>query len=69
VARDVISELSKETSIPAENILTPDYLRALCFEPRGLDAESSSTQLLELGARAWQVELVAEPLSKAFLAL
>ena len=69
VAREVISELSKENGIPAENILTPDYLRALCFEPRGLDTESISTQLLELGARAWQVELVAEPLSKAFLAL
>lgn len=69
VAREVISELSKEISIPTENILTPDYLRALCFEPRGLDAESISTQLLELGARAWQVDLVSEPLSKAFLAL
>lgn len=66
VAREVIAELSKANNIPAENIITPDYLRALCFEPDGLDEESISLQLLELGARPWQVLLVAGPLSKAF---
>jgi ribonuclease D len=51
-----------------ENLLTPDFLRRLCWEP---PAQNSTTELgsalLALGARQWQVTLVAEALVEAFV--
>lgn len=65
--REVITKTSERVSIPAENLLTPDYLRALCFEPAGFDEVSTSTQLATLGARAWQIELLVRELTAALL--
>jgi ribonuclease D len=64
-AKEVISEASKRLLIPAENLLTPDYLRQLCFEPQGLDEREIGEQLRELGARPWQIEELASELSRA----
>jgi ribonuclease D len=52
--RPLMVELAVELKLPIENLLTPDYLRRAMFEPR----EDLATQLTELGARRWQVELV-----------
>jgi ribonuclease D len=65
-AKEVIAALSQEIKIPAENLLSPDTLRHLCFEPEGLDADSIAAQLLQLGAREWQIDLVAAPISQAW---
>ncbi len=62
VTRPLILALSQELKIPAENLLTPDTLRRVCFEP-GLDI---AAQLSNLGARPWQIELVAELISSGF---
>lgn len=62
--RPVIAELSEQMAIPAENILTPDYLRQLCWSYPQLET-SIAEFLLGLGARKWQVELVAEKLKPA----
>lgn len=62
--RAVIADLSEQLQIPAENILTPDYLRQLCWHYPELNTGVS--EFLEgLGARAWQVELVADKLAAA----
>lgn len=65
-AKTVIAGVSEALRIPTENILTPDYLRQTCFEPIGFDAGAIASQLTELGARNWQVELLAEPVSQAW---
>ena len=45
--------------MPQENLITPDTVRRLCWEPPvTADAESISAALAGYGARAWQVELV-----------
>ena len=53
--RPLIAELAIELKIPIENVLTPDYLRRVMFEPQ----EDVAGQLAALGARQWQIELVA----------
>ena len=60
VTRPLLVALSAELKLPVENLLTPDTLRRICFEP----AASIAEQLSSLGARGWQVELV-EPLIRA----
>jgi ribonuclease D len=59
--RPVIAELSEQLAIPAENILTPDYLRQLCWTYPELEVGVGEF-LLRLGARQWQVDLVSEKL-------
>jgi ribonuclease D len=67
-ARAALATLSEELAIPAENLLTPDYLRRLCWEPpRDLTPEGLAEALTERGARSWQVSLLATPLCQAFV--
>ena len=65
-AKPVIAEIAEANRMPIENVLTPDFLRQVCFEPNGLDARSIADQLLAMGARRWQVELVSEKLAEAW---
>ncbi len=51
--RPLLAELAIEHQLPIENLLTPDYLRRLMFEP----APDLKTALSDFGARAWQIEL------------
>lgn len=62
--RPLIVERAEKLSMPVENLLTPDTLRRVCFEP----ALNIATQLAELGARKWQIE-VCEELIDSGLAL
>lgn len=65
-ARKSITELSEELQIPAENILQPDALRAVCFDLSLLDGDSIAERLANLGARKWQIELTAQRLAQSF---
>ena len=59
-AKTVIAELSKLHNVPAENILKPDTMRELCFAPpKDASLQSLVGALLDVGARHWQIELVA----------
>jgi len=67
LAKLAISKLSEELSIPMENLLTPDYLRSICFEPPESNAlPEIGKRLLNLGARPWQISLTAGLLLDAF---
>ncbi|MDX3732479.1 ribonuclease D [Streptomyces caniscabiei] len=58
-ARAGVSALAEQLAMPQENLITPDTVRRLCWEPPvTADAESISAALAGYGARAWQVELV-----------
>ncbi len=58
-ARAALQKLAKELELPVENLLTPDYVRRVLWQPPAADVEAVSSALRELGARPWQVELAA----------
>lgn len=60
VVRPMVMELAMELRVPIENLLTPDYLRRVCFEPQ----EDVASQLASFGARSWQIELVTEVIQR-----
>lgn len=64
--RDVIARKTAELNIPAENLLTPDFLRQLCWDelPK-ISAEQVRQRLLEIGARPWQADLLSVELAGA----
>jgi ribonuclease D len=64
--RPVIAELAEKLAVPVENLLTPDYLRQVCFSPpETVTAVSIAQQLSQTGARKWQIDLVADVVAKA----
>src|SRR4051812_12418755 len=65
LARDGMAQLSEEHQVPAENLLTPDTVRRVMWEPAGGDLSALGAQLRELGAREWQIELTAPMLLDA----
>lgn len=65
LAREGMNRLSEEHVVPAENLLAPDTVRRVMWEPAGSDAEAVSGQLRRLGAREWQIGLTAPMLVAA----
>lgn len=65
-AREGVTQLSDEHNIPAENLLQPDALRRCCWEYSGGGEQSIRTFLAGRNARAWQVDLMAPMLARAF---
>lgn len=66
-AKPLLLEIAKALNIPQENLLAPDTLRRLCWDPpAGSGEEELRVALLELGARQWQIERVAGPLATVF---
>ena len=60
IIRPLIAELAEKHGLPVENILTPDYLRNVCFEPPKFELASVQVALRALGAREWQIELTGQ---------
>ncbi|WP_344802283.1 HRDC domain-containing protein [Microlunatus ginsengisoli] len=57
-AREALAQRAAEVELPAENLLTPDYLRRLAWRPPVPATAASIDATLEgFGARAWQREL------------
>lgn len=66
-ARTAITELAEKMSIPLENLLTPDTLRRVCWQPPAtLSAIAIEDELRALGAREWQAQLTAPEIAQAF---
>ncbi|MEJ7628702.1 MAG: ribonuclease D [Nocardioidaceae bacterium] len=69
VCRELVIALATELNLPQENLLEPDAVRRLTWEPPGVvDPETVAEALRAAGARAWQVELTASPLAEALAA-
>ena len=69
-ARADLKHRAEELNLPVENLLTPDYLRRLLWEPpagpEDVDlADKVAERLTELGARPWQVDLTRDLLVTA----
>ena len=71
-ARAAIELIAQENNIPVENLMTPEFIRRVCWKPPAGATDSLSVlevekALIELGARQWQVDLVAPALAAALL--
>ncbi len=67
-ARAVVAALADSHSLPAENLLPPDAVRRLSWQPpTTLSPEAVGVDLMSYGARPWQVELTSTPLARAML--
>jgi ribonuclease D len=77
-ARAVVTALAEQNRLPVENLLAPDAVRRLCWDPPPpgggpggqqdggqSDAQAVAQALADYGARPWQVELTAEPIARA----
>ncbi|MFI0510110.1 ribonuclease D [Streptomyces canus] len=68
-ARAAVSALAETLNMPQENLITPDTVRRVCWEPPAVvSAESVGAALARLGARGWQVEQVTPVLVAALSA-
>jgi ribonuclease D len=63
--RAALAALSEQYDIPVENLLEPALSRRLAWAPAGYEVADVSEFLRGGNARAWQVGLVAEPLTEA----
>jgi ribonuclease D len=71
-AREAMLNLAELHHLPVENLLTPDFLRRLMWQPPATRepaalAEAVRAQLATYGARPWQVEVVTGALVGAIL--
>ena len=71
-ARLRLEKISEENSIPVENLITPELVRRICWNPPSgsteqLQVEAVEKALSNLGARSWQVNLVGQAISEALL--
>ncbi|MCB5178004.1 ribonuclease D [Streptomyces antimicrobicus] len=68
-ARAAVTALAEELNLPQENLITPDTVRRLCWEPPSpVSAASVAEALTGYGARPWQVELATPALLTALAA-
>ena len=71
-ARAAIELIAQENQIPLENLITPEHVRRVCWKPpigatTTLSVSEVERALTELGARQWQIDLVAPALAAALL--
>jgi ribonuclease D len=71
-ARAAIDLIAQENQIPVENLVTPEHIRRVCWKPpigatTTLSVSEVEKALIELGARQWQIDLVAPALAAALL--
>jgi ribonuclease D len=67
-ARAGVAAIADEHGVPVENLLAPDSVRRLCWEPPDdLSPDSLAAVLAGHGARAWQIALTAPVLSRALV--
>ena len=68
-ARAALLELSFQLKVPTENLVTPELVRKICWpQPPALSSEHQSfvkNELVQMGARAWQIEQVTSGIAAA----
>lgn len=66
-ARGAVQAIADELSMPAENLLSPDTVRRLAWDPLEPTVEAVAEALRERDARPWQVEATAQRIAAAFV--
>ncbi|MFF0910613.1 ribonuclease D [Microbacterium enclense] len=68
-ARPAVEERAGELGMPTENLLTPEMLRRVAWNPPAdITAETVGAALAEQGARPWQIEQTAQVIADSFVA-
>ena len=68
-ARVAVTDKSTELNTPIENLLTPELLRRLAWAPpEPIELGAVRAVLSDMGARPWQIEAIAAPITEAFIA-
>ncbi|MFC0599060.1 ribonuclease D [Streptomyces palmae] len=68
-ARTAVSTLAERLVMPQENLIAPDTVRRLCWEPPAeASAAGVAAALAGYGARPWQIEQVSSALARALTA-
>jgi len=69
-ARTAVAALADANHLPAENLVAPDAVRRLSWQPPDpISPETVAAELTRYGARPWQIEVTALPLAMALLRL
>lgn len=69
-AKNALTLISEKANVPLENLLTPDFLRQICFAPpEPATLTSVSQTLMGFGARSWQVDLTADAITDSITRL
>ena len=64
-ARHAVNQRALELNIPAENLITPEFVRRICWDQTRPEQSIVEEKLAKLGARQWQIEQVAPLLAAA----
>lgn len=68
LAKAGVAEVAEQLEMPVENLLTPDHLRRVAWQPPAEATPEAISEALEaLGARRWQVEATAQRIAEAFV--
>ena len=68
-ARAAVTTVAEANRLPVENLLAPDALRRLSWDPPQPSGPGSVAEVLAgYGARPWQIELTASPIAGALTA-
>lgn len=68
--RTAVAALADANHLPAENLVAPDAVRRLSWQPPDpISPETVAAELTRYGARPWQIEMTALPLAMALLRL
>lgn len=68
-SREVVVELAEKHDLPTENLISPQLVRNLAWEPpTPITVDSVTEALTADGARAWQIGLIVDPLTAALRA-
>ncbi|MWB97333.1 HRDC domain-containing protein [Agromyces seonyuensis] len=67
-ARPAVQAAADVLGMPTENLLTPDHLRRVAWQPpQPADAEHIGAALAALGARDWQIAATAQIIAASFV--
>jgi len=68
--RAAVAALADASGLPTENLLAPDTVRRLSWQPpKPFDAGQIAAELARYGARPWQIEITAVPIAMALARL
>lgn len=66
--RAALADISATVSIPVENLVLPETVRRICFEPPSdISAPAIAAWLRDAGAREWQIDLIHTQLNDCFV--
>jgi hypothetical protein len=64
-----VTAIAEHSKLPIENLISPDTVRRLSWDPpQPYDEQTVAQALAGYGARPWQIELTAGPVARALAA-